>query len=108
MKLTKLNKRSKKTTVNVSTELNIFLDVPTESPYNYKFTTSPYKKLTSDNSIPLNYHSECPQKYKIAIIKNLIHRAIYIFSSKTRFYRELTNIKQTFVYNNSPNKLVYQ
>ena len=66
------------------------------------------KKTTSDNSTLLTYHSECPQKYKIAIIKNLIHIAICIFSSKTIFYKELINIKQTLVNNNFPNKLVNQ
>ena len=49
-----------------------------------------------------------PQKYKIAIIKNLIHRAFYISSSKTIFYKELTNIKQTLINNNFLNKLVDQ
>ena len=53
------------------------------------------------------YHNECPPKYKIAIIKNLIHRAFYI-SSQTIFHKELTNIKQTLVNNNFPNKLVDQ
>ena len=47
------------------------------------------------------------QKYKTEIIKNLIYGAFYI-SSKTIFYKELTNIKQTLVNNNFPNKLVDQ
>ena len=80
----------------------------TDSNNNNNSITSPYKKPTSNNSILLNYHSECPQKYKIAIIKNLIHRVFYI-SFKTIFYKELTNnIKQTLVNNNFPNKLVDQ
>ena len=37
----------------------------------------------------------------------VIHRVFYI-SSKTIFYKELTNIKQTLVNNNFPNKLVDQ
>ena len=57
---------------------------------------------TNDNSTLPNYHRECPQKYKIAIIKNLIHRVFYISSSKTIFYQELTNIKQALVSNNVP------
>ena len=73
-----------------------------------KFTTSPYKKPSSDNSTLLNYQSECLQKYEIAIIKNLIHREFYISSSKTIFYKELTNIKQALVNNNVTNKLVNQ
>ena len=62
---------------------------------------------TNNNSTLLNYHSECPQENKITIIKNVIHRAFYI-SSKTIFYEELANIKQTFLNNNFPNKLVDQ
>ena len=84
-----------------------FLDVLTDSTNNNEFTTSPYKTPTNDNSTLLNYHSECPQKYKIAIIKKLIRRAFYI-SSKTIFYKELTNIKQTLVNNNFPNRQVNQ
>ena len=51
-----------------------------------------------------------PPKYKITIItkNNLIHRTFYISSSKTIFYEELTNIKQSLVKSNFPNKLVYQ
>ena len=102
----------KNSVLDFTTELNInrknpFLDVLTDSTINNKFTTSPYKKPTSYNSTLLSYHSECRQKYKIAIIKNLIHRPFYI-SSKTIFYKELTNIKQTLVNNNFPNKLVDQ
>ena len=55
----------------------------------------------------LNYHNESSRKYKIAIIKNLIHRAFYI-SSETIFYKKLTNVKQTLGNNNFPNKLVDQ
>ena len=60
-------------------------------------------------TIPLlNYYSECPRKFTIAIIKIFIPRAFYISSSKAIFYKELSNIKQTFVNNNFPNKLVDQ
>ena len=108
MKLKNLNSR-KNSLLNFTTELNIdkkipFLDVLTDSNNNNKFTKSLYKKPISDNSTLLNYHSECPPKYKIAIIKNLIHRAFYISASKIIFYKELTNIKQSLVNNNFPSK----
>ena len=113
-KINKLKQALEKNSVlNFTTELNInkkkipFLNVLTDSNNNNKLTTSPYKKPTSYNSTLFNYHSECPQKYKIAIIKNLIHRTFYI-SSKIIFYKELTNIKQTLVNNNFPNKQVNQ
>ena len=83
-----------------------FLDVLTDSTNN-TFTTSPYKKPTKNNSTLLNYHRECLQKYKIVIIKKLIHRAFYISSSKTIFYNELI-IKQTLVNYDFPYKLVDQ
>ena len=59
--------------LNITNEPNInkkisFLDALTHSTNNNKFTTS-YVNPTCDNSTLLNYHSECPQKYKIAIIK---------------------------------------
>ena len=66
------------------------------------------KSLPATIFFLLKYHSECPQKYRIAIIKNLIHRAFYISSSKTIFYKELTNIKQTLVNKNFSNKLIDQ
>ena len=70
-------------------------------------TTIPPYLPTNDNSTLLNYHSECPPKYKIAIIKNLIHKAFYI-SFKTIFYKKFTNIRQTLVNNNFPYKQVDQ
>ena len=51
----------------------LFLDVLTKSTNKSKFITSPYKKPTRDNPTLLDYHSECPPKYKIAIIKKKIH-----------------------------------
>ena len=48
-----------------------FFDILTDSTNNNKSSTSPYKKPTNDNSTRHTYHSECPQKYKIAIIKKL-------------------------------------
>ena len=45
--------------------------------------------IKSDNSNLLNNLNEWPQKYKIAIIKNLIHRAFYISSCKKIFTKTL-------------------
>ena len=49
-----------------------------------------------------------PQEYKIALIKNLLHRDYHISSSKIIFYKELTNVKLSLVNNNFPNKLINQ
>ena len=52
------------------------------------------KKPSSNNSCTQNFKSECPFRYKKAIIHNLISRAKLISSSKTIFYKEVENIKK--------------
>ena len=63
------------------------------------------KKTSCNNSCTLNFKSECPFRYKKAIIRNLISRAKLISSSKTIFYKEVENIKQT-LNNGFPNYIV--
>ena len=60
---------------------------------------------TSTNSFTLDYKSERPKQYKIAIIKNPICAKL-ISSSEIIFYSELKNIKQTFINNSFPNNIV--
>ena len=96
--------------LNFTIELNKnnripFLDVLVDSNSD-SFTTSLYKKPTSLNSSTLNYKSECPYRYKTAVIKNFLQRAKLISSSRTLFLKELSNIKQTLVNNGFPNRLV--
>ena len=64
------------------------------------------KKISSNNSCTLNFKSECPFRYKKAIIHNLISRAKLISSSKTIFYKEVENIKQALINNGFPNYIV--
>ena len=64
------------------------------------------KKPSSNNSCTLNFKSECPFRYKKAIIHNLISRAKLISSSKTIFYKEVENIKQALINNGFPNYIV--
>ena len=73
---------------------------------NNNFTTSSYKKPSSNNSCTLNFKSECPFRYKKAIIHNLISRAKLISSSKIIFYKEVENIKQALINNVFPNYIV--
>ena len=54
----------------------------------------------------LNFKSECPFRYKKAIINNLISRAKLISSSKTISYKEVENIKQALINNRFPNYIV--
>ena len=96
--------------LNFTIELNKnnripFLDVLVDSNSD-SFTTSLYKKPTSLNSCTLNYKSECPYRYKIAVIKNFLQRAKLISSSRTLFLKELSSIKRTLVNNGFPNRIV--
>ena len=84
-----------------------FLDVLIDSSGDI-FTTSPYRKPTSENSCLLNFKSECPNRYKIAVIKNFIYRAKTISSNDNIFFKALSNIKQTLINNNFPNHIVDQ
>ena len=80
-----------------------FLDVLIDTNNNNNFTTSTYKKPSSNNSCTLNFKSECPFRYKKAIIRNVISRAKLISSSKTIFHKEVKNIKQALIDNGFPN-----
>ena len=82
-----------------------FLDVLVDNNED-RYVTAPYKKPTCESSCLLNYRSECPERYKIAVIKNFINRAKKISSSHLIFYKELSNIKQTLVNNGFPNYVV--
>ena len=112
MKSTYYKTLSKKNSVfNFTHELNknnkiSFLDVLIDTNQNNNFTTSTYKKPSSNNSCTLNFKSECPFRYKKAIINNLIFRAKLISSSKTIFYKEVENIKQALINNGFPNYFV--
>ena len=64
------------------------------------------KKHISNYSCILNYKSEWPHRYRIAIIKNLSNRAKLISSSDRIFYYELKNIKQSLINNGFQNYFV--
>ena len=74
---------------------------------NNNFTTSTYKKSSNNNTCTLNFKSECPFQYKKEIINNLISRAKLI-SSKTIFYKEIKNIKQTLISKGFPDYIVHE
>ena len=90
----KLNKRNKISFLNVLIDTN----------NNNTFTTSTYKKLS--DYYP--FKSQCPFKYKKAIIDNLISRDKLISYSKTIFYKEVENIKQAPINNGFPNYIVHE
>ena len=91
------------------TNIFSFLDVLIDTNNNYNnnnnnnFTTSSFKKPSNDNSCTLNFKSECPFRHKKVVINNSISHAKLISSSKTIFYKEIKNIKQTLINNGFPN-----
>ena len=63
----------------------MYLTTPQQIPYNTK-------KPTNDNSTLLNYHSKCPQSYKIALKLNslsILHLMLDIILQRT--YQHKTN-----------------
>ena len=69
------------------------------------YETSVYTKMTNDGGY-INFKSNCPEHYKVGVIKTLLHRAFLISSTWQSFTAELTRIKQTLINNNFPLSLV--
>ena len=74
--------------MNQTKTIKFPFDVLIDTNNNNNFTTSTNKKPSSNNSSTLNFKSECPFRYKKAIINNLISRAKLICFSRTIFYKE--------------------
>ena len=70
-----------------------------------KVSTSVYKKSTNTGEC-LNYDSICPERYKVSVIKNFLHRAHAICSTWELFLSEVDRIKQMLINNNFPNAKV--
>ena len=83
-----------------------FLDISVSRNKDNVFTTV-YRKPT-DTGACLNYDSCCPQRYKIGVIKNFLHRAYSVCSSWKAFTVEIERITQLLVNNNFPNKVINQ
>ena len=69
--------------------LNVLIDTNNNSNNNFPTSTN--------SSCTLNFKSECPFRYKKAIIDKLIS------SSKTIFHEEIKSIKQALINNGFPN-----
>ena len=81
-----------------------FLDVMvTRSADSVK--TAVYVKPTSNGEC-MNFDSICPKRYKIGVIKTLLHRSYSICSDFQTFYDDVQRIKQMLVNNNFPNFIV--
>ena len=68
-------------------------------------TTTIYPKATNTGE-GLNISSLYPDCYKIAVIKNFLHRAFARCSTWELFHIEVTRIIQLLVNNNFPNQLI--
>ena len=78
-------------------ELNInnklpFLDVNVESLNDNNFRTTVHRKPSNIGAC-LNANSQCPEKYKISVISNFIHRIYKITQNWTAFHTELRYTK---------------
>ena len=69
------------------------------------FHTSTYYKATH-TGVYTNWHSFTPRKYKINLIKTLLHRALNICSDHDRFHQDAAVIKSNLLKNNFPPALL--
>ena len=81
-----------------------FLDISVNST-NTGFKTSIHYKPT-DHGRCLNADGNCPDKYKLSVINNFIHRAYKYSQTWESFHNEITHIKQTLINNNYSNSMV--
>ena len=81
-----------------------FLDILVDSS-DGEYSTSIYIKST-DAGRCLNYHSECPDRYKNSVIQTYIRRAWLTAKTWYQFDAEIKHIKQMLVNNNYPNKII--
>ena len=70
-----------------------------------RFNTSTYIKPT-DKGVHLNYNSYSPEKYKISLIKTLIHRAHKVTSTWNAFHAKITRINKNLINNDFPESIV--
>ena len=87
---------------SVNQELN-FLDVHVNGSSG-TYVTSVFTKPTNIGAY-LNAKSECPQKYKTATIRALIHRAYKISSTWKLFDSQIKKLKQALINNGYSNTL---
>ena len=69
------------------------------------FSTSVYTKTTNTGEL-LNFDSDAPYKYKAGTITTFLKRADKICNSWQAFHSELQRLRQVFVNNGFPNRLI--
>ena len=84
--------------------LDTYISLPTSE--NDTFTSSVFRKSTY-TGLMLNYSAICPHKWKVGLVKCLIHRAYSISSSWLAFSKEVDFLRDAFVRNGYPVDLFY-
>ena len=72
---------------------------------NEKFHTGVYVKDTNNGDC-INFKSVCPERYKIGVIKTLLHRGYHISADWATFHLEIERIKQLLSNNNFPMEII--
>lgn len=83
-----------------------FLDVSIDKS-DGTFNTTVHTKETSSGEC-LNYRSLAPQKYKVGVIRTMLHRAYKIASSWEGVHEEMERLRKLFTNNNFPMALIEQ
>jgi len=89
--------------MEVSNKLS-FLDVLINRQIRNFETTVHVKSTHSGDCI--NFRSICPNRYKIGVVKTLLHRAYHICSNWQNFHLEVERIKQLLTNNNFPMHII--
>lgn len=81
-----------------------FLDVLVRKCGNM-FSTSVFIKDTNQGDC-INYNGLCPDKYKVSVIKTLLHRGFHVCSDWASFHLEINRLKQLLTNNNFPMSII--
>ena len=60
----------------------------------------------TDSGSCLNYRSIAPDRYKVGVVKTMLHRAYKICSDWNQLHLEITRLKKMFTNNNFPMKVI--
>ena len=83
-----------------------FLDVLVTRGVNRKLETSVYRKSTNTD-IYMNWEAHAPNTWKLATLRSLVKRALFISSTERTLKIEIEHLKKVFTtYNNYPKKVV--
>ena len=82
-----------------------FLDVLLNNSNPDKYLRNVYTKPTKSDDC-INYDCDAPERYKLGVIKTLLHRAYKICNTQEALDSEVIRIKNLLVNNNFPNRII--